>query len=56
MVALETFISDGDEWVEENPEGVWPMVTENHSQIVQFEHTVLLSKAGNLILTDSGSF
>lgn len=56
VVALETFISDGDEWVEENPEGVWPMVTENHSQIVQFEHTVLLSKAGNLILTDSGSF
>lgn len=56
VVAIETFISDGDEWVEENPEGVWPMVTENLSQIVQFEHTVLVSKSGNRILTETDYF
>ena len=56
VIAVETFISDGDEWVEENPEGVWPMVTENHSQIVQFEHTVIVSRDGNEILTASDFF
>lgn len=56
VLAIETFISDGDEWVEENPEGVWPMVTENESRVIQFEHTVLVSKAGNRILTASDYF
>lgn len=56
VIAIETFISDGDEWVEENPDGVWPMVTENHSQVVQFEHTVIVSRSGNRILTESEYF
>lgn len=56
VLAIETFISDGDEWVEENPEGVWPMVTEHKSRIVQFEHTVVVFKAGNRILTSSDYF
>lgn len=56
VLAIETFISDGDEWVEENPEGVWPMVTENLSQIVQFEHTVIVSRDGNRIVTESEYF
>ncbi|PKK40350.1 Methionine aminopeptidase [Clostridiaceae bacterium JG1575] len=53
VVAIETFISNGDEWVEDNPEGVWPMRTLNQSQVVQFEHTVILRKEGNLITTAS---
>ena len=56
VLAIETFLSDGDEWVEDNPEGVWPMATENLSQIVQFEHTVLVLKEGNRILTESEYF
>lgn len=56
VLAIETFISDGDEWVEDNEEGVWPMVTENLSQVVQFEHTVIVTKAGNRIITASEYF
>lgn len=56
VIAIETFLSDGDEWVEDNPEGVWPMVTENLSQVVQFEHTVIVSKNGNRIITESEYF
>ena len=56
VVAIETFISDGDEWVMDNPDGAWPMVTENHSQVVQFEHTVIVSKSGNQIVTASDYF
>lgn len=56
VLAIETFLSDGDEWVEDNPDGVWPMVTENLSQVVQFEHTIIVSKAGNRILTQSEYF
>lgn len=56
VLAIETFLSDGDEWVEENPEGVWPMATENLSQVVQFEHTIIVLKGGNRILTESEYF
>lgn len=56
VLAIETFLSDKDEWVEENPEGVWPMVTANKSQVVQFEHTIVVRKEGPLILTDSPFF
>ncbi len=56
VLAIETFISDGDEWIEENEDGSWPLYTENRSQIVQFEHTVVVRKEGNLILTSTEEF
>lgn len=56
VLAIETFISDGDEWVEENPPGVWPVQTKNRSQVVQFEHTLVAAKDGPRILTHSDFF
>lgn len=56
VLAIETFITDGDEWVEDNPPGIWPVMTRNRSQVVQFEHTVLVTKEGNRILTASDYF
>lgn len=57
VLALETFISDGDEWVEDNEnEEDWELFTENHSRIIQFEHTIAVMKDGNIILTASEFF
>ncbi len=56
VLAIETFITDGDEWVEDNPPGIWPVMTKSRSQVVQFEHTVVVMKEGNLILTASDFF
>lgn len=56
VLAIETFITDGDEWVEDNPPGVWPVMTKNHSQVVQFEHTVWVTRDGNKILTATDYF
>lgn len=53
VLALETFISNGDEYVEDNEDGSWPLYTENKSQIVQFEHTIVIRKEGNIIVTES---
>lgn len=52
VIAIETFISNGDEWVEENVnEEDWELLTLENSIIVQCEHTVVVRKEGNLILT-----
>lgn len=56
VLALETFISDGDEWVEDPDEGEWELITENRSQVVQFEHTIIAMKKGNIIATASEYF
>lgn len=52
VLAIETFISDGDEWVEDNEDGSWPLYTENKSTIVQYEHTIVVKKDGNIIITE----
>lgn len=52
VIAIETFISDEDEWIEdEMEEGEWELFTENKSMVIQFEHTIIVSKNGNIILT-----
>lgn len=53
VIAIETFISDGDEWVEDNEnEEDWELRTLDNSIIVQNEHTIVVRKDGNIILTD----
>lgn len=56
VLAIETFLSDGDELVEENDAGIWELRTENRSQIVQYEHTIIVSKQGNIIVTATDYF
>lgn len=49
-LAIETFISEKDEIVYEGSDG-WTLTTENKSWVVQFEHTVLVTKEGPELLT-----
>ena len=50
VLAIETFISEGDEFVKEGSDG-WTLTTPNKSWTVQFEHTVVVTKKGPQILT-----
>lgn len=50
VLAIETFISEKDDYVEEYPDG-WTLKTPNKNYIYQFEHTVVVTKEGPMILT-----
>lgn len=50
VLAIETFISEKDDYVEEYPDG-WTLKTPHKNYIYQFEHTVVVTKDGPLILT-----
>lgn len=51
VLAIETFISEKDDYVEEYPDG-WTLKTPHHNYIYQFEHTVVVTKDGPMILTN----
>lgn len=50
VLAIETFISEKDELVHEGSDG-WTLTTDNKSWVVQFEHTIQITKEGPKILT-----
>lgn len=50
VLAIETFISEKDDYVEEYPDG-WTLKTPHKNYIYQFEHTVVVTKDGPVILT-----
>ena len=50
VLALETFLSEGDEYVEEYPDG-WTLKTEHNHQVIQFEHTIVVTNEKPIILT-----
>ena len=50
VLAIETFISEKDDYVEEYPDG-WTLKTPHKDYIYQFEHTVVVTKEGPMILT-----
>ena len=50
VLAIETFISEGDEAVFEGKDG-WTLTTPKKSWVTQHEHTVMVSKEGPIILT-----
>ena len=50
VLAIETFISEGDDYVEEYADG-WTLKTPNQHQVVQFEHTVVVTDGKPIILT-----
>ncbi|MBS4177471.1 type I methionyl aminopeptidase [Lederbergia citrea] len=50
VIAFEPFISNGDEEVLQLDDG-WTFVTENKSSVAQYEHTIIVTKNGPLIIT-----
>jgi len=50
VLAIETFISQGDQYVLEEPDG-WTLKTPNRSLTAQFEHTVVVTEGEPIILT-----
>jgi methionyl aminopeptidase len=50
VLAIETFISLGDEWVNERFNG-WELYTSSKNRTAQFEHTIIVSDEGPIILT-----
>ncbi|MDN4525963.1 type I methionyl aminopeptidase [Fictibacillus fluitans] len=50
VVAVETFVSDGAEFVEESADG-WGLLLPDHHYAAQFEHTVVITKDQPIILT-----
>lgn len=52
VLAVETFISTGAEYVEEMDDG-WTMATTDGSYVAQYEHTVVVTKGEPIILTKS---
>ncbi len=50
VLAIETFISEKDDYVEEYEDG-WTLKTPDGNYVYQFEHTVVVTKDGPLILT-----
>jgi len=51
VLAIETFISEGDDFVEQDEKDGWTLTTPRDSWVVQFEHTVQVTKKGPQILT-----
>ncbi|MGG4345154.1 hypothetical protein [Paenibacillus lautus] len=43
VVAVETFSSDGAEYVEESADG-WGLLLPDHQYAAQFEHTIVFTK------------
>lgn len=50
VLAIETFISTGQELVEEGDDG-WSMITTDGSFVTQYEHTIVVTDGDPLILT-----
>lgn len=50
VLAIETFISLDDEWVDEGDDG-WALMGSPQNRTVQFEHTVVVEKTGPRIIT-----
>jgi methionyl aminopeptidase len=50
VLAIEPFVSAGDEYVREERDG-WTLKTPNHSFTAQFEHTVVVTKGEAIIIT-----
>lgn len=50
VLAIEPFISERDQYVDELDDG-WTLVTPHRCQVVQFEHTVVVTEERALILT-----
>ncbi|MGL4821155.1 MAG: type I methionyl aminopeptidase [Bacilli bacterium] len=50
VLAIEPFVSTQDENIVESGDG-WTLVTPNKSQVVQFEHTIIVTKDEPIILT-----
>lgn len=51
VIALETFISEDDSYIEEYPDG-WTLKTPRKNYVYQFEHTVVCTSDGPMILTN----
>ncbi len=51
VLAIETFITEKDDYVEEYPDG-WTLKTPHGNYVYQFEHTVVVTKEGPVILTN----
>ncbi|MGI5892331.1 MAG: type I methionyl aminopeptidase [Bacillota bacterium] len=50
VLAVETFVSEKDEYVLEEPDG-WTLVTPNRCLTAQFEHTIVVTENEPIILT-----
>lgn len=50
VLAIETFVSSGAEYVVEEEDG-WTIRTPDRSLVAQFEHTIVVTKEGPVILT-----
>ncbi len=50
VLAVEPFVSQGDEYVEEQGDG-WTLKTPNHSFTAQYEHTIVVTENKPLIIT-----
>jgi len=50
VLAVETFISTGAEYVEDGRDG-WAYVTPDKSYVAQYEHTIVVTKGKPIILT-----
>jgi len=51
VLAIETFISEEDAYIEEYPDG-WTLKTPQKNIVYQFEHTVVVTNEGPMILTN----
>ncbi|MEF3301704.1 type I methionyl aminopeptidase [Paenibacillus sp. GYB003] len=50
VLAIESFLSTGAEYVDEEADG-WTIRTPDRSLVAQFEHTVVVTKEGPVVLT-----
>ncbi|MED1780797.1 type I methionyl aminopeptidase [Brevibacillus fortis] len=50
VLAVETFISTGTEYVEDGRDG-WAIITPDKSYVAQYEHTIVVTKGKPIILT-----
>lgn len=50
VLAVETFISSGDDYVEEESNG-WTFKTPNKNHVAQYEHTIIVTRGEPVILT-----
>jgi methionyl aminopeptidase len=50
VVAIETFVSTGADFAEEAGDG-WTLVTEDHSLVAQYEHSLIVTEGEPIILT-----
>src|SRR5699024_10589850 len=50
VIAFEPFISEKDEYVQEQSNG-WTFMTEGRSVVAQYEHTIVITKDKPIIIT-----